>query len=201
MVVKNVEKKENNTAIFQVEIDAEAFEQAGQQGLPQAEEQHLRGRLPQGQGPARWSSRACTARTSSMTTPSRSSPTRPLRFACREENLDTVGTPSVADYNVDENKVCTVTFTTDLYPVVTLGEYKGLEVPYADARRHRRGDRRPARRHPQAQRPLSRRRAPRPEGRHHSLRLRGLRRRRRLRRRQGRELQPRGRLRLLHPRL
>ena len=28
MVVKNVEKKENNTAIFQVEIDAEAFEQA-----------------------------------------------------------------------------------------------------------------------------------------------------------------------------
>ena len=28
MLVKNVEKKDNNTAIFQVEVDADAFEQA-----------------------------------------------------------------------------------------------------------------------------------------------------------------------------
>ena len=28
MLVKNVEKKDNNTAIFQVEVDADDFEQA-----------------------------------------------------------------------------------------------------------------------------------------------------------------------------
>ena len=55
-----------------------------------------------------------------------------FEYAVKEEDLNTVGTPSVADYNVDENKVCTITFTTDLYPVVTLGEYKGIEAPYAE---------------------------------------------------------------------
>ncbi len=44
-----------------------------------------------------------------------------------EEKLDTVGMPSIVDFNVDDAKVLTITFSTELYPEVTLGQYKGLE--------------------------------------------------------------------------
>ena len=40
--------------------------------------------------------------------------------------------PSVVDYNVDDAKALTITFQTELYPVVTLGQYKGLEGVYSE---------------------------------------------------------------------
>ncbi len=43
-------------------------------------------------------------------------------------DLKAVGTPSVADMNVADDGVLTLTVTTDLYPEVTLGQYKDLEV-------------------------------------------------------------------------
>ena len=41
--------------------------------------------------------------------------------------------PSIVDFNVDDAKVLTITFSTELYPEVTLGQYKGLEGVYAEA--------------------------------------------------------------------
>lgn len=51
--------------------------------------------------------------------------------ACKD--LKVVGMPSVNDVSTDDAGNLTITFTTDLYPEVTLGEYKGLEVEKADA--------------------------------------------------------------------
>ena len=44
------------------------------------------------------------------------------------EKLNVVGTPSVADINVDEDGVLELTVEAGLYPEVTLGQYKGLEA-------------------------------------------------------------------------
>ena len=48
-----------------------------------------------------------------------------------DQKLKAVGTPSVADMDTDENGNVVLTVVTELYPEVTLGEYKGIEVPKA----------------------------------------------------------------------
>ena len=52
--------------------------------------------------------------------------------ACEKEELAIVGMPSIADLNVEENGDLTLTVETGLYPEVTLGQYKGLEVEKAE---------------------------------------------------------------------
>ena len=131
MVVKNVEKKENNTAIFQVEIDADAFEQAVNKAYKKLKNSIYVAGFRKGKAPrvvieGMYGSDIFHDEAVQEIAP------EAFDFAVSEEKLETVGTPSVADFSVDENKVCTITFTTDLYPVVTLGEYKGLEAPYAE---------------------------------------------------------------------
>ena len=49
-----------------------------------------------------------------------------------KQELKAVGAPSVTDMEVGENGVL-LTVETELYPEVTLGAYKGLEVPKAEA--------------------------------------------------------------------
>ena len=47
-------------------------------------------------------------------------------FAVEQEGLKIVGRPAVEDVNFTEEKGAVLTFSTDVYPEVTLGEYKGL---------------------------------------------------------------------------
>ena len=131
MVVKNVEKKDNNTAIFQVEIDADAFEQAVNKAYKKLKNSIYVAGFRKGKAPRVVIEGMYGADIFHDEAVQDMAP-EAFEYAVKEEDLNTVGTPSVADYNVDENKVCTITFTTDLYPVVTLGEYKGLEAPYAE---------------------------------------------------------------------
>ena len=49
-----------------------------------------------------------------------------------EQKLNAVGMPSVADLNKEEDGTVVLTIETALYPEVTLGQYKGLEVPKAE---------------------------------------------------------------------
>lgn len=53
--------------------------------------------------------------------------------AVLDQGVKAVGVPSVADMDVSEEGVLTLTVTTDTYPEVTLGQYKGLEVEKATA--------------------------------------------------------------------
>ncbi|MCL2843002.1 MAG: trigger factor [Oscillospiraceae bacterium] len=48
--------------------------------------------------------------------------------ATKEKELKTVGTPSIEDVDVAEDKTLTLTFLTGKYPAVTLGTYKGLSA-------------------------------------------------------------------------
>lgn len=132
MVVKNVEKKDNNTAIFQVEIDADAFEQAVNKAYKKLKNSIYVAGFRKGKAPRVVIEGMYGADIFHDEAVQDMAP-EAFEYAVKEEDLNTVGTPSVADYNVDENKVCTITFTTDLYPVVTLGEYKGIEAPYAES--------------------------------------------------------------------
>ena len=44
-----------------------------------------------------------------------------------------MGRPSLTDMDISEDGIMTITLTTDVYPEVTLGQYKGLEVEKAEA--------------------------------------------------------------------
>ncbi len=48
------------------------------------------------------------------------------------QQIKAVGTPSVADMDVNEEGAVVLTIETELYPEVTLGDYKGIEVPKAE---------------------------------------------------------------------
>ena len=50
-----------------------------------------------------------------------------------EQDLKAIGRPSLTDMDSSEEGIVTLTLTTDTYPEVTLGEYKGLEVEKAEA--------------------------------------------------------------------
>ena len=55
------------------------------------------------------------------------------QFAIAEQDLKAIGRPSLTDMNISEDGIVTLTLTTDVYPEVTLGQYKGLEIEKAEA--------------------------------------------------------------------
>ena len=51
-----------------------------------------------------------------------------------QEGLKAIGRPSLTDMQIGEDGSVTLTLTTEVYPEVTLGQYKGLEVEKAEAK-------------------------------------------------------------------
>ena len=49
-------------------------------------------------------------------------------YAVVGQELKAVGRPSLTDMDISDEGIVTITITTETYPEVTLGEYKGLEV-------------------------------------------------------------------------
>ena len=49
-------------------------------------------------------------------------------FAIAAQDFKAIGRPTLADMNISEENIVTLTLTTEVYPEVTLGQYKGLEV-------------------------------------------------------------------------
>ena len=54
-------------------------------------------------------------------------------FAVVKQDVNAIGRPNLTDMDISEEGVVTITLTTELYPEVTLGDYKGLEVEKAEA--------------------------------------------------------------------
>ncbi len=54
-------------------------------------------------------------------------------FAVVKQDVKAVGRPSLTDMQIGDDNVVTLTLTTDVYPEVTLGDYKGLEIEKAEA--------------------------------------------------------------------
>ncbi len=55
------------------------------------------------------------------------------QFAIVDQELKAIGRPSLTDMQISEDNIVTLTLTTEVYPEVTLGQYKGLEVEKAAA--------------------------------------------------------------------
>lgn len=51
----------------------------------------------------------------------------------KQDAWKSIGTPSVSNMDIDDNGIVTLTLTTEVYPEVTLGQYKGLEVERPEA--------------------------------------------------------------------
>ena len=49
-------------------------------------------------------------------------------FAIASQDFKAIGRPTLADMQISEENIVTLTLTTEVYPEVTLGQYKGLEV-------------------------------------------------------------------------
>ena len=54
-------------------------------------------------------------------------------FAVVKQDVKAVGRPSLTDMDINEDGIVTITLTTETYPEVTLGQYKGLEIAKTEA--------------------------------------------------------------------
>jgi len=54
-------------------------------------------------------------------------------YAVTKQEVKAVGRPNLTDMNIEEDGSVTLTLTTEVYPEVTLGDYKGLEIEKAEA--------------------------------------------------------------------
>ena len=55
------------------------------------------------------------------------------KAAVIDQDVKAIGRPSLTDMDISEEGVVTITLSTDIYPEVTLGDYKGIEVEKAEA--------------------------------------------------------------------
>ena len=128
MIVKSVEKKENNTATFQVEIDKAEFDAAVNKAYLKNKKSIAVPGFRKGKAPRMIIEGMYGADVFYDDAVNDLAP-EAFSFATEKEELKTVGRPSVSDVNISDDKVLTLSFETALYPVATLGEYKNLEAP------------------------------------------------------------------------
>ena len=128
MIFKNVEKKENNSALFQVECDAAEFEAAvngaylknkGSIYIPG----FRKGKAPRAIVEGMYGHEVFYQDAMDELAP------KAFDFGLEESKLRTVGSPAIQDVNVTDEKSVVYTFAVTLYPEVTLGQYKGLSAP------------------------------------------------------------------------
>ena len=55
------------------------------------------------------------------------------QFAVIDQDVKAIGRPNLTDMDISEDDIVTLTLTTEVYPEVTLGDYKGLEIEKAEA--------------------------------------------------------------------
>ncbi len=55
------------------------------------------------------------------------------QYAVIDQDVKAIGRPSLTDMDISEENIVTLTLTTEVYPEVTLGDYKGLKIEKAKA--------------------------------------------------------------------
>ena len=127
MIVKNVEKKENNTALFQVETDKAEFESAVNNAYLKNKKNiyipgFRKGKAPRAIVEGMYGHEVFYQDAMDELAP------KAFELGLEESALKTVGAPSISDVNVTDEGTVVYTFAVTLYPEVTLGQYKGLET-------------------------------------------------------------------------
>ena len=127
MIVKNVEKKEHNTASFQVESDAAEFEAAVNGAyLKNKKSINIPG-FRKGKAPRAIVEGMYGAEVFYQDAMDELAP-KAFDFGLAETGFKMVGGPSITDVKVTDDRTVEYTFAISLYPEVTLGQYKGLEA-------------------------------------------------------------------------
>lgn len=127
MIVKNVEKKEDNTLTFQVESDAAEFEAAVNAAYLKNKHSinipgFRKGKAPRAVVEGMYGSEVFYQDAMDELAP------KAFEQGVTENDVKFVGTPSIVDVNVTDDKTVAYTFSVTLYPEVTLGQYKGLSA-------------------------------------------------------------------------
>ena len=127
MILKNVEKKENNTAAFVVESDAAEFSKAVNDAYLKNRSSisipgFRKGKAPRAVIEGMYGPEVFYQDAMDELAP------EAFEFGLKESSLKTVGAPAISDVNITDDKTVAYTFSVSVYPEVTLGQYKGLEA-------------------------------------------------------------------------
>ena len=130
MNVKNIEKKGNETFIT-VEIDKELMEQ-GVNAAYMKQRKHIQ--LPgfrKGKAPRKMIESMYGAHVFYEDGLEEIFP-KVYEEAVINQGIKAIGRPNLTDLQISDENIVTITISTEIYPEVTLGEYKGIEAPKAD---------------------------------------------------------------------
>ena len=131
MNVKNIERNGNQTTIT-VEIDKELMEKGVNAAYMKARKNIMIPGFRKGKAPRKMIEAMYGAHVFYEDGLEEIFP-EIYKFAVVEQDVKAVGRPSLTDMDINEEGIVTLTLTTDVYPEVTLGQYKGLEVEKEEA--------------------------------------------------------------------
>ena len=131
MNVKSIEKKGNEATIV-VEIDKELMEKGANAAYLKARKNIMIPGFRKGKAPRKMIESMYGAHVFYEDGLEEIFP-EVYEKAVVEQDLKAIGRPNLTDMNIEEDGSVTLTLTTETYPEVTLGEYKGLEVEKAEA--------------------------------------------------------------------
>ncbi len=127
MNLKNIEKKEHNTAVFTVAADAAEFEKAVNGAyLKNKKDVYIPG-FRKGKAPRQVIEGMYGKEVFYQDAMDDLAPAA-YELGVKEGELRVVGQPRITDVNVTDEKGCEFTFDVTTYPEVTLGDYKGIEA-------------------------------------------------------------------------
>ena len=129
MTVKNIEKNGNQATIV-VEIDKELMESGVQKAYLKARKNIQIPGFRKGKAPRVLIEKMYGAHVFYEDGLEEIFP-EVYQKAVVEQDLKAIGRPSLTDMDISEDGIMTITLTTEVYPEVTLGQYKGLEVEKA----------------------------------------------------------------------
>ena len=129
MNVKNIEKKGNEATIV-VEIDKELMESGVNAAYMKARKNIMIPGFRKGKAPRKMIEKLYGAHVFYEDGLEEIFP-EIYKFAVVEQDVKAVGRPSLTDMDISDDGVATITLATEVYPEVTLGDYKGLKIEKA----------------------------------------------------------------------
>ena len=131
MNVKNIERNGNKATIV-VEIDKELMEKGVNAAYLKARKQIMIPGFRKGKAPRKMIESMYGAHVFYEDGLEEIFP-EVYEFAVVKQDLKAIGRPSLTDMDINAENIVTLTLTTEVYPEVTLGQYKGLEIEKAEA--------------------------------------------------------------------
>lgn len=130
MTVKSIERKGNETTII-VEIDRDLMEKGVSAAYQKQRKNILLPGFRKGKAPRKMIEAMYGAHVFYEDGIEEIFPTV-YDEAVVKQQIKAVGRPSLTDMSISDDGIVTLTLTTEVYPEVTLGQYKGIEAPKAE---------------------------------------------------------------------